>query len=493
MYGYAERASTIEVQQQTDSLLQGLTSRVVDGATGMRILCGDWNVDRDDIPQADYWESQGWVDIQALARQRWNRPFHSTCKRKTVKDFMYISPEIVPCVHDVWVQWEVFPDHGVLILALADLATPKPIPVWPKAKPIAWPDEVEPWTCHVSPQTDMDAWYEALMMDLEHYADQVMHHSSKPPLAQQQRGRASTKEVKWILPHQAPLKPNRAGDIQTMLPATNLQHSRWTRQVRRFQHYVRLVENFSCTHTQVEHQHKLWRRITIAPGFPENFASWWTHLPAKHSAAPQTYPTCPPGFVAANAMFQGLCTAYRELEHQLHHARVQLAKDRRIRDPHLIYRDLRKAGAEPVQTLVSSTTIAVRDRLECPDEQTRLSLAEPMPAGCGEIIVDGVRLRPQIVHPRCLQVESAVSDHIGNQVTCPQLLGDVEEILRAFAEEWSPRWNVVPARPDSHWDEIVAFARMALPTCQGDFPPITNDQWRKTVRAKKKRSAVGRP
>ena len=491
VYGFAERSSTIEVQQQTNSLLQGLTSRVVDGATGMRIISGDWNVEREHIPQADYWESQGWIDIQTLARQRWHRPCHSTCKRTTIKDFMYISPEVVPYVHDVWVQWEVFPDHGVLILELADFAKPRPIPVWPKAKPIHWPDQCIPWICEVQPHSDMDVWYEALMQDLEKYADHVMQNQSKPLLTAHQKGRASTKEVRWMLPHQAPLKPNRSGDIQVTLPASTLQHSRWTRQVRRFQHYVRLVEHFSCTQTQVTHQHNLWRRITVAPGFADNFASWWNQLPAKSHLAPQTYPNCPPGFVTADAMFQDLCTAYHDLEAQIRQARVQLAKDRRIRDPHLIYRDLRKACAEPVQTLVASKTLAIRDRLECPHNQTRLRLAEPFPPGCGEIAVDGVLVRPVVIHPHCLQLDSSVADQLGHQVICPQLVGDVEEILRAFADEWTPRWNVQPAWPDSHWNAIVDFAKVALPTAHGDFPPITRDIWTQTLQSKKKRSAVG--
>ena len=59
VYGFSERAHTLEVQQNTDRLLAGLTSRVVEGAKGLRMISGDWNQDRSCLPQADIWEQQG--------------------------------------------------------------------------------------------------------------------------------------------------------------------------------------------------------------------------------------------------------------------------------------------------------------------------------------------------------------------------------------------------------------------------------------------------
>ena len=41
VYGFHEGAHSKEVQQHTDRLLTGLTTRVVDGAHGLRMVSGD--------------------------------------------------------------------------------------------------------------------------------------------------------------------------------------------------------------------------------------------------------------------------------------------------------------------------------------------------------------------------------------------------------------------------------------------------------------------
>lgn len=76
VYGYSANSRSLQVQQNTDELLQGLTSRIVDGAQGPRMLAGDWNMEREKIPQAEYWESRGWIEAQVYAQKTWSRPGH---------------------------------------------------------------------------------------------------------------------------------------------------------------------------------------------------------------------------------------------------------------------------------------------------------------------------------------------------------------------------------------------------------------------------------
>lgn len=74
VYGFNERSHSVEVQQHTGRLLEGLTHRIVEGATGLRVLTGDWNLERQCIPQADTWEALGWMEAQNFARWRWSTP-----------------------------------------------------------------------------------------------------------------------------------------------------------------------------------------------------------------------------------------------------------------------------------------------------------------------------------------------------------------------------------------------------------------------------------
>lgn len=190
VYGYSERANTLEVQQNTDRLLLGLTERVIDGATGMRVVAGDWNLERKHVVQADYWETKGWIEAQDLAQKLWFRPPIATCRRSTIKDYVYLSPELIPHVIDVCIDWSMFPDHAVIKVHLADLSRPSAIPIWKMPSPIPWPSKPMEAAAHwvTSPAEDQSSqqWYENIAMQLEQYADAQLPNR----LTSKQKGRS---------------------------------------------------------------------------------------------------------------------------------------------------------------------------------------------------------------------------------------------------------------------------------------------------------------
>lgn len=161
VYGYNEKSHTVEVQQHTGDLLHGLTTRIVDGARGLRCISGDWNLDRNNIPQASYWEAQGWMEAQTFACRRWSTPIGATCKHTTVKDFMFLSPEVLPYVTAVELDWSCFADHAVLLVYLSDLAAPPLVPMWRKPSQFEWPNQQQckqvDWPFHAAQSQDMDA------------------------------------------------------------------------------------------------------------------------------------------------------------------------------------------------------------------------------------------------------------------------------------------------------------------------------------------------
>ena len=162
VYGYSERSHCLDVQQSTSLLLDGLTSRVVDGATGMRMVTGDWNQVRENLHQADYWEAKGWIEAQQFAQRRWSSPTIATCRRTTVKDYVFLSPEIQPYAYDIQLDWSVFSDHAVIQVHLADLGRPAPVPMWRKPAHIQWPTKPQQnveWNHHAIPSANTDEWY----------------------------------------------------------------------------------------------------------------------------------------------------------------------------------------------------------------------------------------------------------------------------------------------------------------------------------------------
>ena len=93
VYGFSERSHCLDTQQQTGLLLDGLTSRIVEGAHGLRVVAGDWNQERHNIPQADQWEHKGGMEAQTFAQWRWSQTPLATCKKNTIKDYVFLSPE----------------------------------------------------------------------------------------------------------------------------------------------------------------------------------------------------------------------------------------------------------------------------------------------------------------------------------------------------------------------------------------------------------------
>ena len=330
VYGFSERSHCLDVQQNTGRLLDGLTSRVVDGAHGLRIVTGDWNQERQNLHQADYWESKGWMEAQQFAQRRWSTPAMATCRRTTIKDYMFLSPEIQPYVVDIQLDWSLFSDHTVLQVYLADLGKPPPVPMWRKPAHIDWqskPKHTLEWPHHARQSPNTDEWYRNIWHNVENYASALSVINDGPRLAHSQTGRASTTEVKWTQEQATPLRSNRRGDIQSAISVGSMQYNRWTRQIRRLQHFARCAGS-SGSPTVDEHRACLWGKIIQAPGFPGGFRMWWAQHPKMFADTPCMLPCAPPGAEVANAIFLEFNKVYKTVEQSLIQAKSIHASQR---------------------------------------------------------------------------------------------------------------------------------------------------------------------
>eukprot|EP00435_Cladocopium_sp_Y103_P041936 s1625_g11.t1 len=490
VYGYNEHRQSLEVQQSTDSLLSRMTSRVLHGAQGMRIMTGDWNLERSQIPQADEWESKGWVEAQELALKLWNRPIQSTCKKTSVKDFVYLSPELVPYVLDVELNWTLFADHAVVIVHLADFRKPAKLPIWRKPSKLGWPkapDNMQ-WPQRVQPHENMDVWYERIWKNAEAYAQQLQQQAKCPTTANM-LGRATTKEVHWTVPQTTPVKPNRRGDVQSNLDTSSLQHSRWTKQIRRLQHLTRCLHSQSESPSLLEHRASLWHKVRTATGFPGGFCAWWAALPKQFVASPHVLPSQIPSSDLAQAVFTEFLVHYRQLETNLSQAKLDHAIQRRAADPNLIYKDIRREPAEPVQTLIMRTDLPISS-VQNLEGGTVLHVTSSMPQGQDVVRVNEVPINAQLVDEQHIMVPDATVDATA-QVSLEYLEGDPVKLLQCFSDEWAPRWNKPSHDHHEVWDAITSFMKAAVVPQQAQFPPITVEGFRKEAKRKKWTAAVG--
>ena len=109
IYGPASGAATPFGRQTTDELLAIITQRIVHQCAGKRFIMGDFNQLRSDMQEVAIWESLGWKEVQIWRLEKQGIPVDVTCRGTTTKDFIYVSPELLPWLTDVEVVPDLYP------------------------------------------------------------------------------------------------------------------------------------------------------------------------------------------------------------------------------------------------------------------------------------------------------------------------------------------------------------------------------------------------
>ena len=99
---------------------------------------GDFNQPYGTLPQEETLRAHGFVEIQQFGHLKWGRQPKPTCKQVTIKDFIWVSPEMIPLLVDIHMDDTLFPDHSVLAGTFNLCPTFEPIPIWIKPTPIPW-------------------------------------------------------------------------------------------------------------------------------------------------------------------------------------------------------------------------------------------------------------------------------------------------------------------------------------------------------------------
>ena len=122
-------------------------------------------------------------------------------------------------------------------------------------------------------------------------------------------------------------------------------------------------------------------KIAKPQGFPRVLPNWWVMQTKSFSSSPAMLPFAPPDVDVANSIFLEFSSHYRTLEQSLQRARLIQATQRRSQDPLMIYKDIQREKAEPVQTIVAKHAIDIHTVVETSDNTTTITLAKLLPAG----------------------------------------------------------------------------------------------------------------
>ena len=496
VYGYAHRPTNVATQSKTDQLLSLVVDRIANECSGPRIIMGDWNQPYGTLTQEKLLVAKGFVEVQVLAKAMWNRTPENTCKNSTIKDYIWISPELIPNFLSVDVDPHAFPDHAVITARFKHFSDQLPVQIWPKPAPLPW-DQIESQLPeHEQIQINPDRVEEALvevMAKLEDGVHQTLCQKGKLGLVSKQRGRCRhTDPVKGKHPIPT-LNNGRANDHQPQFMGENYQHYMWLKQLRRIQSLVRILHPKSggpLSTTHIDHGTKLWEVIRRGPGFPKSFAEFWQHRSVILPKSPCTLPHSMPSPEIAMIIHTTFEMEFRQLEKSLWAKRHSSAKASRLLDTNKVFSDVAKPMAMPVQTLIKSNIASIAeisdDGCNLTFEQHDFKEGHPIYGPHG------------ILQVRELQPHKVVLEHPGhlepgNVVHQKEEIGQSTKVTREFENLWLSHWNRHNDTGAKKWQPFITMMKQFVPPSHTpmQMPPLTLQTWRKAVCSKKRRSAIG--
>eukprot|EP00438_Fugacium_kawagutii_P009704 Skav211707 [mRNA] locus=scaffold2852:13650:23301:- [translate_table: standard] len=241
VYGYAHKASNLETKEKTDALIQQALYRVMHTMKGKRFLMGDFNQEDDgSLTAFATLRRHGWVEIQQWALQNYGRPIDKTCQETSTKDFVWVSPELIPYLRKVHTT-NLFKDHLVLWAELDNITSEEPVHLWRKPKPFAWdklptPIPTQEWV--PTEPNDAQKQVEQIAVEFESRVESQLRDQGKN-LHPMQKGRSMTKDTVKVSPNQAPPRASRHGHARADFHGQSLRHTQWFKQLRRLESVCR--------------------------------------------------------------------------------------------------------------------------------------------------------------------------------------------------------------------------------------------------------------
>ena len=486
IYGYPEGKTHTNAHAKTEAILDFAWTRL-QAQTGPRFMAGDWNFTPDRLQLVSHMQAAGWVEVQDHARSLTGQAVVPTCKQTTRKDFLWMSPELALGFTALRIDPQVFADHSVLLATFVGGKAHLERFVWPCPQPIAWtsvPDLPTP-VCFACP-LDPTAQYADLWRQKEALAEAALAHEWSPAMA----GRGQQTKPRRVVGRLAPLRQGRMDDVQPGFFGFSALHVKRFKQLRRLQNYCRWADNHAANHTSDSlHGIGLWNSILHASGFGVSFSSWW---PSRCYVSPLDPPAIPPfcpSPLVARQVYDALLADVRLLEQRLTMAKKAHRVAHHDRDHQLVFRDVARPVAAPVETLVHrvEAKVAFVDQSECAielDRSVHVLPDEPVWVS-GQV--------HEVIHAEGdkVWVHDVTTVQVNDVCVQTKPVGDLQALFDAFHEQWRLRWCRHDGVPFSRWQELLDFARQIIRPTAVPHLAVDSALLQAEVHRKKKRAATG--
>jgi hypothetical protein len=497
VYGFPAGPTWPRSRELTEQLLQPLTKEVVIGATGCRIIQGDFNQTVGSLDAFQIWRHYGWVEAQCLAQHHWGRCISATCKNATTVDLMWLSPEAATLCMQVGTL-DVFMEHQTVFADFHLPARPMQISRWPQPSQIDW-DQVDlpawraslihpPGPSHMTGAAD--DFYAAWATHWETALDGHVQDQPRRQLPRRCRGRASrTRPCK--MPLTTPVaKPSRQGEVQLRSNFLSLATHKWFKQLRRLQSFKHAAQANKATVDAETYRLLLWQAIKQASGFHMDFPSWWRQRPHKTPTAPHELPEAPPAAALAEAIFSDFKLHFDKFESWQIRQKGRLLQQKYDASCQALFKDLRDPGRGQLDFLWDTQTYAVLDFCL---ETKQIHLDRPVS------LTSSVKwfhqqhpFEPQSIDNDLLTVTAMPANlEIGDELTMHHYFTSLEEIHQAMQALWQPRWQKLSTIGSTDWTRIMGFIQAYLP--RRHFPALTLEPqiWQQTLKRFPKHAARG--
>lgn len=483
VYGYPHSSTHQYPRFHTEQLLEAAINRIACQASGPRVIMGDFNWLQPELHQLDRLEAMGFRDLQSIAEEWWGRPPLPTGKGSRRIDFVYISSELLPLLRDVRVIDSLWPDHSALVGCFASPCQELDHFKWRMPQPIEWP-AFEDTFCYPT-HPDPTVAYALLWNSVEHHANQVAKASGASGFSPSQLGRGQTLEPTRHASNKAPIRKGRTGEVQPNYHGASFRYAQQFKQVRRLQSLKAALKK--APHPSGESVPALWSAIRHSTGFDGGFCFWWTRSVQPQYGGPVHLPLSPPTFEECCQIFHGVNETTKAFGLRLQQSRLQQAKHVRQHDLQYVFRDCSKPPPKKVDVLVSSTEAEIQAV-----QHQAITLTQPVPFRVGiPLVCNGSEAIPTACQGTSLTTDVPVIGSPGDALRQSVVTAKVDDILEAFREAWTARWQKAHHLNPSQWTDIASFvARVANPM-DWNFPEWSLERFVHIIKRKKSRAAVG--
>ena len=493
IYGYAASATNPQARAATDDLLTTVTRQLVLGRSGPRYVAGDFNHGPEELSAIQYWLSLGWVEVQALANMRWQHQITPTCKNKTVRDMIFVSPELACWCQSVLVG-QSFADHATVFAQFGCPGQSYLQSTWPLPSTIPWEAvDIDAWhqsqiQVPVSNQNSTQ-WLHQFALSFETSLDGFVGELPDFRLPKACKGRA--KHVEPQSRRIAPLlaRPSRQGEAQLSCDLVGHEVVTWFKQLRRLQSMKHSLLAGRQEANAQTYRAELWHKIKASRGFRGGFRIWWGTRRIRLQGSPLQLPEAIPSWETCVLIYDDFHANFRAFESWHNRNRERILTNKHAQGMEQLFKDLRKAAPVAVDTIQCRRSYTILD-VDVDGQQVALEVpVDSRGDSCWTL--DGAPCRILSADGPVCTVETDSPPESGQELVQHQILSQADHIHDEFVCKWSARWQKHANVPASAWSRILAFSAAFLPSGSFDIVPLTPDAWHRALRKYKPHAARG--